>query len=251
MQPTVAVVMLLPQCNMTCTFCVTEDAMGAFDLAQADALLYRLRNEGFDNVVLGGGEPTLWPHDVWRLARQAKRRGFVVQLGTNGVLLPERFETRDEIDRFVLPIDGASADVHNAVRFFRQKHFDVVADRIERLRAAGKSTTVSTVITRLNYRDVANVATLLARLNRPRAFIHAWHLYQFIPEGRGGAVNRELLALPRETYDQVCDDVRRMNLGFQILKRPDMLHSRAVEFFWMFQGKLHRQLGPAQRVEAI
>jgi MoaA/NifB/PqqE/SkfB family radical SAM enzyme len=251
MQPSVAVVMLLPHCNMTCSFCVTEDAMGTFDLAQACALLDRLRDEGFDNVVLGGGEPTLWPHDVFELARQAKRRGFTVQLGTNGVRLPERFETLEEIDRYVLPIDGASAEVHNAVRFFRQQHFNVVIDRLERLRAGGKSTTVSTVITRLNQADVPNLGAMLERLNRSRPFIHAWHLYQFIPLGRGGAVNRELLALRRDAYDRACDDVKRMNLGFTIFKRPDMLHSRAVEFFWMHQGTLHRQLGPATRVEEL
>jgi MoaA/NifB/PqqE/SkfB family radical SAM enzyme len=251
MSPSVAVVMLLPHCNMTCSFCVTEDAMGTFDLAQACALLERLRDEGFDNVVLGGGEPTLWPHDVFRLAREAKRRGFRVQLGTNGVRLPEQFESLDEIDRYVLPIDGASADVHNAVRFFRQQHFEVVIDRLERLRAAGKSTTVSTVITRLNQNDLSNVARLLADLNQPRPFVHAWHLYQFIPLGRGGAANRELLALPRDTYDRTCDDVKRMDLGFTIFKRPDMLHSRAVEFFWMHGGNLHRQLGATTRVEEL
>ena len=251
MPASVAVVMLLPQCNMTCSFCVTEDVMGSFDLGQGCALLDRLRGEGFDNVVLGGGEPTLWPPGFTRLAREAKARGFTVQLGTNGVLLPDRFESLDEIDRYVLPIDGATADVHNAVRFFRQQHFAVVTDRLERLHAAGKSTTVSTVITRLNRHDVANIARLLAGLNRPRPFIHAWHLYQFIPHGRGGAVNRELLALPRDDYDRTCDAVRGMSLGFRTFKRPDMLHSKSVEFFWMRQGKLHRQLGPVERVESI
>jgi MoaA/NifB/PqqE/SkfB family radical SAM enzyme len=226
--------------------------MGTFSFAQACALLDRLSAEGFDNVVLGGGEPTLWPHDVLRLARRAKQRGFTVQLGTNGIRLPDDFATIEAIDRYVLPIDGATADVHNAVRFFRQQHFDVVMDRLQRLRGAGKSTTVSTVITRLNQTDLANIATLLARLNEPRPFIHAWHLYQFIPQGRGGAANRGLLALPREQYDRICDEVKRLSRNFPVFKRPDMLHSKAVEFFWMHGDELHppARTGRAGRVTA-
>src|SRR5690349_24544436 len=47
MPASVAVIMLHPMCNMTCSFCVTEDAMGSFDLVQAGRLLDRLHEEGF------------------------------------------------------------------------------------------------------------------------------------------------------------------------------------------------------------
>src|SRR5437764_9917664 len=99
MPASVAVMMLHPLCNMSCSFCVTEDAMGSFDFPQACRLLDRLQAEGFKSLVIGGGEPTAWPHRLFELSREAKSRGFGVQVGTNGILLPDGFERIDSVDR--------------------------------------------------------------------------------------------------------------------------------------------------------
>jgi MoaA/NifB/PqqE/SkfB family radical SAM enzyme len=251
MNPSVAVMMLLPQCNMSCSFCVTEDTMGTFSYQQAAALLDRLKEEGFESVVIGGGEPLAWPHGLLDLTRQAKARGFLVQVGTNGILLPGGFESIDSIDRYVLPLDGATSEVHNAVRHYRDGHFQIVIDRLERLRRSGKSTTISTVITRLNQAHLPNLAALLIELDGHRPFLHAWHLYQFIPEGRGGNLHRDELQLEASEYHCACSAVKQADCRFQIFKRPDMLHSKTVEFFWMNDETLHRQHGANRKTETL
>jgi MoaA/NifB/PqqE/SkfB family radical SAM enzyme len=251
MSGSVAVIMLHPLCNMSCSFCVTDDAMGSFDLAQVSRLLDRLRGEGFKSVVIGGGEPTVWRHGLFELTQEAKRRGFSVQVGTNGILLPPGFEQIDSVDRWVLPLDGTTPRVHNGVRFYRDRHFDIVMNRIERLREAGKSTTISTVVTKINRDDIAGIGRLLLELDEPRPFLHAWHLYQFIPEGRGGSVHRDALLLDKSDYQAAVEPMKQMKARFQIFRRPDMLHSKTVEFFWMQDGLLHRQLGERVLAEAI
>lgn len=238
--------MLHSLCNMHCSFCVTEDTMGSFDFTQATQLLDRLQGEGFKSLVIGGGEPTAWPHGLFELTRQAKSRGFAVQVGTNGILLPDDFETIDSVDRWVLPLDGTTPQTHNALRFYRERHFQIITGRIKRLAEAGKSTTISTVVTKVNRDDIAGIGRQLCDLDQPRPFLHAWHLYQFIPEGRGGAVHREALLLDRSEFEAACEPMKQLGTRFQVFKRPDMLHSKTVEFFWMQHGRLHRQFG--QRV---
>ena len=46
-----------------------------------DSLLRLLREHSIDNVVLGGGEPFLWPHGLERLSRLARELGMKVMLG--------------------------------------------------------------------------------------------------------------------------------------------------------------------------
>ena len=78
---------------MSCNFCITEDHFDAMSYAQASHLLDVLKQEGFQSVVLGGGEPFMWPGNVITLAEEAKGKGFIVQIGTNALALPEGFET--------------------------------------------------------------------------------------------------------------------------------------------------------------
>jgi len=251
MSASVAVIMLLPQCNMTCSFCITEDSMGTFTLAQARGLLDRVHREGFKSVVLGGGEPLVWPHGTIELAEESRARGLIVQLGTNGILLKPGFEHSTAIDRYVLPLDGSSPAIHNSVRCYRDRHFELIMNRLDRLRAVGKSTTLSTVVTRCNEHDIARIATVIDELDSPRPFIHAWHLYQFIPEGRGGWEHRGALQIGANEYDRACASIPARSRGFRIFRRPDMLHSKSVEFFWVQGNQLHRQLGSTTTVEPM
>ena len=99
----VAVVFLQPQCNMTCTFCVTEDDFEPIRFEDAVDLLGHLVQRGVRSVVFGGGEPFQWPGDVLQLASEARARGLTVQIGTNGIDLPRGFADLECIDRWVLP----------------------------------------------------------------------------------------------------------------------------------------------------
>ncbi len=235
--------MLHPGCNMTCKFCVSEETFSSMSWSQALSLLDLLKKCGIGNVVFGGGESFTWEHDVTRLARIAKQRGFFTQVGTNGIWMPEGIERQPAFDRFILPLESADPDLHNSLRQFRRQHHQIVIDRLERLKRAGKSVTVSTVVTRKNIETLPDLGFWLRGYQRGGGNLHAWHLYKFIPEGRGGRPNAAQLSVEGAAYDAPCDRVRQMNLGLTIFKRPNMFQSRTVHFFW-YQGNRLQAVGP-------
>lgn len=225
-----AVVMLTPACGMSCGFCVTEP-FRAMDFGQALSLLEGLRGQGVRRLVLGGGEPFSWKHGTVSLAARAKAMGFHVQVGTNGIDLPEGFERLESIDRYVLPLESMDAAVHDALRVFSRSHHAIILDRLERLRADGKSVTVSTVVTRQNIGGLGGLGRFLEGYRLRGGLLHAWHLYRFLPVGRGGRLHAERLDIDEADYHQACDAVKRAGLGFPVYKRTDMYRSSTVGFF--------------------
>jgi len=239
--PTVAVVFMQPRCNMHCTFCITEDNFDAMTFDQAVAMFEHLQSIGVKSLVIGGGEPFDWPGDLVAVAREAKRIGFrTVQVGTNGIAMPDGFESVDAIDRYVLPIESVEPESHNRMRLYRDRHHAIIMDRLEALKRARKSVTLSTVITEVNKNEILDVAAFLRDYHAEGNHVHAWHLYQFVPIGRGGAVHGEALHIPPTEYDAIVNAVKALELPFAVYRRADMYHSRTVDFFWYEGGRIRR-----------
>ena len=230
MRPEIAVIMLHPGCAIRCVFCVTEP-FPDLGFEQATTLLEGLRARGIRKVVLGGGEPFDWRHSVVALAGRAKDLGLHVQVGTNGIHLPEGFERLDAIDRYVLPLESMDPGVHDRLRISSRSHHAIILDRLGRLREARKSVTVSTVVTRQNIGGLEEIGRFLKAYHCGGAPLHAWHLYRFLPLGRGGAPNADQLSIDEAEYHQACDALKAQELGFAIYKCPDMYRSRSVAFF--------------------
>jgi len=235
---TVAVVMLQPHCNMTCTFCVTDEGFEEMRFDDALALLDHLAEGGVSSVVLGGGEPFVWPGDVVRLAGEVRARGMSVQVGTNGVDLPDGFADLDCFDRWVLPLESVDPEPHQEMRRFRKKHHSLILARLDELQKTRQSVTISTVLTAVNVEHVPDVARFLRDYHAVGGNLHAWHLYQFLPQGRGGAPNRDTLSIPAEAYRDVCAEVKSLELPFRVYQRSDMYASKTVEFYWSEGGRL-------------
>jgi MoaA/NifB/PqqE/SkfB family radical SAM enzyme len=234
----IAVVFLQPDCNMYCRFCVTEDGFDCMPFATATALLSRLREQGVRTVTLGGGEPFAWPHDLLALAAHGKQLGFCMQVGSNGVALPEGFASLACFDRFVLPLESVDAEPHDHLRRWRGGHHRIIQDRLAELQRHGKTVTVSTVVTAANQEGVPALARFLADYHRVAQNVHAWHLYQLLPFGRGGARNGAELEVPAAIYQQRCDEVQAMALPFRVYRRADMYHSKTVDFYWSQRGEV-------------
>jgi len=234
----IASLFLLPQCDMSCRFCASEQSFSVMSFDQAAALLTQLRARGIDNVVLGGGEPFLWPHDLPRLSRLARELGFLTQVCTNGVSLPTGYERISSIDRYILPLEAMDPGVHDALRTHRDGHHGLVLQRIERLAGSGHELTVSTVVTRENIDRLSEIASFLVEVLRSGVEVHAWHLYRFLPVGRSGGPNAEALKVSRAQFVKACSDVKRLDLGFAVYRRDDMLRSSSVEFFWYEEQQL-------------
>lgn len=232
-----AVIMLHPRCNMTCSFCVTEDSFDAMTPDEGIRFLGFLKEAGVRSVIFGGGEPFTWKYDLLDLTRQAKGMGFQVQVGTNGINLPAHFTTIESIDRYILPLDSVEASIHNGMRFYKNRHQSIILERMAALKEAGKEVTLSTVITKKNLSSLKETARYLSEYHSSGGAIHAWHLYQFIPEGRGGAVNAHALSMSPEAYIQACSEIKEMALDFTVFKRSNMYQSKTVGFFWRKEGR--------------
>jgi MoaA/NifB/PqqE/SkfB family radical SAM enzyme len=234
----IAVLFLQPQCNMTCTFCITEDGFASMTLEQAVETLKRLKAAGVGNVILGGGEPFFWPPGAMALAAEAKRMGLFVQAGTNGLAMPDGYASSADIDRYIIPLESVSARIHDSLRHSARGHHSVIQARMQELGRAGKSMTLSTVITRRNLDGMRGLGESLLEYQQRYGNLHAWHLYRLLPFGRGGSVNGERLDTGKEEYDRVCAELRGAFPGLRIIKRPDMLNSESVGFFWIEGGAL-------------
>ena len=234
----IASLFLLPQCDMSCSFCASESDFSVMSYVQAEDLLHALRSRSIRNVVFGGGEPFLWPHDLERLGRLARDLGFLVQVCTNGVSLPSGFEHIASIDRYILPLESMDPSRHDQLRLHPGGHHRLVMDRIDSLAGSGRQLTVSTVVTRTNVDRLGEVADYLVDAAAGGVDVHAWHLYRFLPVGRGGTVNADRLEISRGDFASCCAEVRRRELPFHVFRRDNMLRSSSVEFFWFENGRL-------------
>ncbi len=240
--PQHGVLMLQPRCNMTCSFCVTEDSMGTMTFEVAQGLLRDLKRRNFASAIFGGGEPFFWPYDLKKILQYASELGLRTQVGTNAIKFPADFDQWDFVDRWVIPVDGVTSEVHNKLRSFQNRHLQIVTKTLSQLKDAGRSVTISTVITKNNQQEVMKIGEYLRTLQEgEKKIIHAWHLYKFLPFGRGGKLHQAELEISDELYEQIVREVRQQKLPFQVFKRKDMLLSKTVEFYWIEQGKLMLQ----------
>lgn len=225
----IAVLFLQAHCNMTCSFCATENRVETLSMEKAQSFLRLLRKRGLHEIILGGGEPLTWKPGAMALAGFAKSLGFHVQIGTNGIALDSSQARSPAVDRFILPLESVSAQVHDALRRFRTGHHALVLRRLDELGRVGKPITLSTVVTQSNADALAELARWIEDYHARFGNVHAWHLYRFLPVGRGGGPNASRLATD---YQRACAALQGRNPGFRILRRPDMQHSRCVGFFW-------------------
>lgn len=237
----IAVVMLHGDCNMQCRFCITDNHVEAMTTDAYDRALARLEEEDFRNVVIGGGEPFCWHGGVRYAAESAKERGFYVQVGTNGILMPNQDIYRHCVDRYVLPLDAADAEGHDCLRSLpgtSESHHGLILHRLRQIRDWGRSVTVSTVVSRKNLQNIVAIGDLLADYVADGGCLHAWHLYCFVPRGRGGSRAAAALGISRDEFNEAAYRVLAQHYPYVIFKRPDMRHSATVDFFWQEGGNL-------------
>mgnify|MGYP000953692402 FL=1 len=239
----IAVVMLHGSCDMFCKFCITDNAVECMTPDDFAETLTVLEKAGFTNIVIGGGEPFTWPYGLQNAAKIAKSEGFLVQVGTNGIKMPDGAAYPDCVDRYVLPLDGTTRTEHNRVRHFPHQiggHFQIIMNRLAQLKEAERSVTVSTVVTRHTVANLHTLGAFLADYVQTGGILHAWHLYRFLPAGRGGAKSAEELSISSAEFEDATTAVKDQNYPFTIFKRRDMRHSAHVDFFWRQKGTVLR-----------
>ncbi len=88
------------RCNLTCDFCYSRNNYWKTDLTLSEARRSSLL--ATENISLGGGEPTLWPH-LFSFVKWASDRGLNIGITTNGWFVnhPRQVRKFEEINDLV------------------------------------------------------------------------------------------------------------------------------------------------------
>jgi MoaA/NifB/PqqE/SkfB family radical SAM enzyme len=241
---TVAVIVLHPDCGMSCRFCITDDGVDVMTWEQATQLVDLLVAGGRCRVVtLGGGEPLLWPHGPAELAEYAKSQGLMTQLATAGGDELDGIIGAGVFDRVILPLESAAPASHDDLRRGMASHHGRVMGWLALARERGQAVTVSTVVTSVNESEVPALAAWLHDYDAGTEHVHAWHLYRFAPEGRGGSRATDL-AVSDATYAAAMDAARGAGLRFPVYRRDPHPTSTRVHFYWSRGGVVCRDDRP-------
>lgn len=193
------------RCNYRCPMCHQSKLdMGRYSLNrdQIDTLINSLPY--IDTVMIAGlGEPLLYP-GLGRFLPWLRRYGCHAHLFTNGELIDRRLNWLRDLDRISVSLDGATATTFETLR--SGGHFARVVDNIRALRAAAPHTQLvtSTVVSRLNLREVADIVALAAALGMQEVHLSPVDHTPTLELCEDDApVFREQLDLARLRYPQV------------------------------------------------
>ena len=237
----VGVLMLTARCDMHCAFCIADNGFVDIDPDDSETILEALAHQGIKELVLGGGEPFCWRGDLLSLARSAKKYNFNVQVGTNATHFKASMARCSDVDRWVLPLESPDAKIHDALRPGFGSNFDHVTGAMQACLEAGREITVSTVVSKESLDQLPALTDYLETWIKKGGKLHAWHLYRFQPEGRGGQDNASRFEIPVETYRRQCHALREKHPDLNILLRPDLYRSHQVAFYWREGRRLMRR----------
>ena len=168
-------------CNNNCRFCVQGDKKKLGDKS-TDRIKKELREtieEGIDEVVLTGGEPTV-RKDILELVSYAHDLGYrIIQIQTNGrMFFYKEFCERmigAGANEFSPAIHGHTAEIHDYLTR-TPGSFNQTVQGIKNLKELGQYVLTNSVVTGPNYAKLPELARLLVELNVDQfqlAFVHA------------------------------------------------------------------------------
>jgi MoaA/NifB/PqqE/SkfB family radical SAM enzyme len=182
------------ECNLPCAFCYRTTGR-QLDTANAVSLVRALAAGEARAVVFAGGDPSLRP-DLADVADEALALGLAVQVQTNAQHVTQSFlDVLGRCEYVGLSIDGPDAGTHDGFRGTRG-NFRRVIGLLGQLEAIGIPVSVRTVVSRMNYQVVANIAPLV--MSHPNVI--CWKLLEFTAIGQG-RLNRDQYAIPSGTFE--------------------------------------------------
>ena len=149
-------------CNFACSHCYSRDDV--HDELPRDVLyacLEKVATAGVFSVNFGGGEPLLHPH-LLEVASYSSSLGLRVSMNSNGWLIDrEKAEALKQsgFGKVGISIDSHQPDVHDSFRGVPGSHSRALA-ALGHLRAVGITTSISTVICRINSTTIAELVAM-------------------------------------------------------------------------------------------
>ncbi len=147
------------RCNFRCRHCYSRtDPSEELDGATLSACIDKIAKAGVLSINFGGGEPLL-RDDLLDLAAFASTKGLRVSMNSNGYLIDREQAGRLKAAGFKkvgISLDSHVPDVHDRFRGIPGSHRKALA-ALAHLKEAGIQTSLSTVICRINHRDIRDL----------------------------------------------------------------------------------------------
>lgn len=214
------------RCNKSCLHCYqTGKPQPELPLSSLEAILHQLdqalikwQKQG--SMSLTGGEPFVREEDLFALMDRVDKTGSFsyYDILTNGSFISDdqamRLRGLAKLRRIQVSLEGACPETNDAIR--GHGSFEDTLDAIRCLKKYGLTVSVMTTLSRLNYREIPALITLLENEGADTLAVE-----RLIPEGSGSRLRDQLLS-PQELrilYEDVYELAQRSKVRL-LLYRP-------------------------------
>ena len=174
------VVNFAQKCSLNCEWCYIPFGNIRAEASMLMRIIEEVSIHGFKTVTIGGGDPFQYGF-IGDLLKKAKEKSLFVHVDTNANCLVKSKQTfsliRDYVDLIGLPLDGATAHIHDGMRS-KDGHFNLVMRCIEWLGPLQNRLKINTMISKRNIQQMFDLCLLINKLAPIR-----WSIYQFMPIG--------------------------------------------------------------------
>lgn len=194
-------------CNSHCTFCYNPNHMQQPDEARRQAILDALNSYRIDHVQLIGGEVTILPNLPTYLDRLPDVRWR--SLVTNGRIFVPELEGR--VNEIYLSLHG-NQEVHEAITRAKGS-FEIIEESIKKYVAMGIDVHSDSVLTRLNFHLLFEIAVKASKLGMKTMFVNI-----FQPAGIGSFSSQDLSPDIEQIRNAITQMIRARNeLGLDVM----------------------------------
>ena len=169
------------QCNNHCRFCIQEGKREIYPQKTTEEIQIILKKSRrlAERVIFTGGEPSFNPEKLLEFIKHAKNLDYKkIQIQSNGRIFAYKDYCREAIaagaNQFALSVHGSNSKIHDYLTM-APGSWNQTIKGIKNLKSLNEQVGINSVITKVNYKDLPNLARLLVNLKVPQfqfAFIH-------------------------------------------------------------------------------
>jgi GeoRSP system radical SAM/SPASM protein len=182
-------------CNFSCSHCYSRGSnVKEISTDEIMSVIDKISGAKIPFINFGGGEPILIK-ELMEITRYAVKKGLNVSMNSNGYLLDAKMADQIKQAGFAnvgISIDSSLPHVHDSFRNM-EGSFDKAVSALNNLHEAGVKTTMSSVISKINFKDIQSLVELAKRNKVSQLFLH-----NFKCTGKGFVNRDEYDLTPKE-----------------------------------------------------
>src|SRR3989338_2323692 len=154
------------KCNLSCKHCFASSTRNNKDLTteELSGIIRQIIKLKVIKVGISGGEP-LMRKDFWKILGTLNKAKTVITLNTNATLITRPIAkklSRFPIRPYTVSLDGSLPEIHDSLR--GRGAFEKTIKGIKNLVSQKLPVLISTTVTRLNYKNLYDIALLGKKL---------------------------------------------------------------------------------------